>query len=106
MTSFAADMVDSLFASALTEDVTYTPAAGGSHSVRAVPVTVDEEANAGRFNPGSRRQARAYEFRTADIPAPVSNDTMEHAGITYQLQSNGYHPDGDNLIWRVECYAV
>ena len=97
-------MVDALMASPLSETISYQSGTLGELTFQAIPVEIDPQAETGRFS--SRRIAKAFECRVSDLATAKSGDQLTYNGVTFELQSDGYHPDGDDLLWRIECYAV
>lgn len=92
--------IDTLFTNSdLAVDATYSPAAGGSSSVRVIVSHIEEPTDV--FNAGAVVLKSIADIRVSDVALPVQGDGLAIGSDTYTI-TNPQKKDANQLIWTME----
>lgn len=91
-------MIDSLFASGVAQDGTYTPASGQPKAVRVISSRPDVDVGIAGIE--VRVGTTRFDIRSSDVAAPGEGDQLVVAGVTYAVL--GAMADRDRLVWTLD----
>jgi len=100
MMGWESQAVDTLFASELAKDATYTPQGGSGVAVRVMVKRPDQIVDFGETE--AVAETAIFEVRVADVATPQEGDTLTYDGTPYEVKGDPVRRDPDRLVWTLD----